>query len=232
MPRDYEALAFDLLGDTLDDPPDRARRIAAVYAALYLEDPLVHQWCGLAAFVARHIGMGLEANLGPLQAPFARGNLAVYRDVVPEFLRFRDGAPVRGELEGAFNQLRRADQVALRDLDAAEAHAWRGLIDMSVVEQTVMCQPVYDEMGETGSMFLQPFCMFRMGFDTAAPILHFEGWNPGDLAQRMAWVKGTLLPAWASWRQDHGEQLRADLDLIRRDAGVRLRDLPPARIAA
>lgn len=232
MPRDYEAIASDLLAPHQDDPPARARRIAAIYAALYLEDPLLHQWCGLASFVARHIAMGLETGLGPLQDPFADGNLAIYSDIVPAFFRFRDGAPVTGKLEVGFNSLRRADVLARRDRAAAEVQANVGLWELSAVEQTVICQPVYDRLNWVAQHLLAPFVMFRFGYDTASPIVKFDGWNPADLDSRLRWVKEEVLPTWARFHAENTEQIRADLDRVRREGEVRLSQLPAPLLAA
>ena len=224
--RDYEALAHGLLEPHADAPAPRARRIAAIYAALYLEDPLLHQWCGLASFVARQVYQGLETGLGPLQDHFAKGNLAIYSDIVPAVLRFRDGRPVGGLLEAGFNALRRADGLARVSVSAAEAAGIEGLTQISMVEQEVVCQPIYDEMGPTLSRTLGPFVVFRLGHDTAALVLRFDARNPGDAAQRMGWVKRVVLPAWITLHRENEARIRADLDRVRREGGVRLDDLP------
>lgn len=224
--RDYDALALGLLAPHLHDPAPRARRIAAIYASLYLEDPLLHQWCGLAAFVARHVSMGLETGLGPLQAHFAEGNLAIYRDIVPAFLRFRDRAPVPGKLGPGFALLNEADEVALDDLPRAEALAQEALWLLSCVEQTDICQPVYDRMGWWGQRLLSPFVLFRFGYDTAAPVVKFDGDRPSDLSDRLLWMEREVMPAWRRYHGLNSEHIRADLDRIRRDGDVRVEHLP------
>ena len=224
--RDYPGLALELLAPHANDPAPRAMRIAAIYASLYLEEPLLHQWCGLAAFVARHISMGLEMGLGPLQRHFADGNLAIYSHIVPAFLQFRDGQPVSGRLGPGFELSRQADILARNDLAAAERVAAEALWHFAVIEQTDMCQPAYDAMGFVGRQFLRPFVLFRFGYDSAAPILKFDGRIPANLAQRLTWVKRVVSPAWEGFRRANDVQIRADLDRIRRDGGVRLSMLP------
>ncbi len=228
--RDYDALARELLHPHEEDPAPRARRISGVYAALYLEDPLLHQWCGLASFVARHVGMGLETGLGPLQEHFAETNLAIYEDITPAFLRFRDGVPVPGKLATGFGHLAEADEVALTDLDRAEALAAQALWDLSLVEQRDMCQPGYDRMGWMGRRALAPFVLFRFGYDSAAPIVKFDGDRPGDLEERLRWMQDEVMPAWRAWHRTNSEFIRADLDRIRREGEVRL-DMLPRRLA-
>ena len=230
--RDYAGLALELLHPYEEDPAPRALRIAAIYASLYLEEPLLHQWCGLAAFVARHVSMGLETGLGPLQEHFAEGNIRIYQDITPAFLRFRDGLPVPGRLGPGFELSRQADAIARTNLAEAERLAARALWHFAVVEQTDMCQPAYDAMGWLGRRALRPFVLFRFGYDSAAPILRFAGSSPTDLTERLEWVRQTISPAWAAHRRAHETQIRADLDRIRRDGGVRLDMLPPRQRAA
>lgn len=228
MSRDYDAIAAALLAPHQDDPAPRARRIAGIYASLYLEDPLLHQWCGLASFVARHVSMGLESNLGPLQDHFARTNLAIYEDIVPAFLRFRDGVAVPKKLEAAFQELRSADEIARFDLDRAESVAADALWDISVVEQRDTCQPNYERMGWLGERLLAPFVLFRFGYDSASPIVKFDGDSPSNLEQRLRWMSDEVMPRWRAWRRTNSEIIRADLDRVRREGGVRLDDLPRA----
>lgn len=230
--RDYAGLAQELLHPYEDDPAPRALRIAAIYASLYLEEPLLNQWCGLAAFVARHIAMGLETGLGPLQDHFAAGNIGIYHDITPAFLRFRDGLPVEGRLGPGFALNREADRLARTDLAAAEARASEALWHFAVVEQTDLCQPAYDAMGWAGRHLLRPFVLFRFGYDTAAPILKFAGKNPANLTERLTWVRDVISPSWAAHRRSNDGQIRADLDRIRRDGGVTLSMMPPIRRAA
>lgn len=230
--RDYASLALELLHPFEEDPAPRALRIAAIYASLYLEEPLLHQWCGLAAFVARHVSMGLETGLGSLQEHFADGNISIYQDIIPAFLAFRDGQPVSGRLGPGFDLSREADALARTDLAGAEAKAAAALWHFAVVEQTDMCQPAYDAMGWLGRRALRPFVLFRFGYDTAAPILRFGGKDPTNLGERLQWVRETIAPAWTRHRQTHEAQIRADLDRIRRDGSFRLDMLPRAERAA
>ena len=226
MSRDYDAIAAELLVPYQDDPAPRARRIAGLYASLYLEDPLLHQWCGLASFVARHVGMGLESNLGPLQEHFARTNLAIYSDIVPAFLRFRDRAAIPTKLAPAFGKLLEADEIARDDLDRGESVAAEALWDISVIEQRDICQPNYERMGWLGERLLAPFVLFRFGYDSASPIVKFDGSSPSDLRQRLAWMADEVMPHWRAWRRANAEIIRADLDRVRREGTVRLDDLP------
>jgi hypothetical protein len=177
------------------------------------------------------VAEGLETWLGSYQDNFAAGNLAIYRDVTPAFLRFRDGVPVWGPLEPGFNALRRADLLARHDLRAAGAEVYEGLRRISHVEQGIICQPIYDAMTPPERALLRPFLLFRMGWDAASPIVRFDGEDPGDCAQRLAWVESEVLPAWSRLTASGPALVRADLDRIRREGGVRADDLPPYRVS-
>lgn len=214
-----------LLGDTLLRPVPRARRIAGLYAALYLEDPLLHQWGGLAAFVARHVHLAMESTEGALERFMARGNLDIYRATMPAFLRFRRRQAAVGPLRHGFGLLARADGITGRDLAFGQRLADRGLTRMAEVEQRDIVQPAYDELGPIQARLLAPFLRFRMGWDSAAPLYDFDGGDPRRADQRLAWARREVLPAWRRLQQERPDLLRADLDRLRRWAGVRMEEL-------
>ncbi|MCK6506853.1 hypothetical protein L6R53_26365 [Myxococcota bacterium] len=214
-----------LLGDTLLRPVPRARRVAGLYAALYLEDPLLHQWGGLAALVARHVHLAMESTEGALERFMARGNLDIYRATMPAFLRFRRRAPAIGPLRDGFDLLLQADTMARQDLGQGQAMADRGLTLLAEVEQRDIVQPAYDELGPVQARLLAPFLRFRMGWDPAAPLYDFDGTDPRQADQRVAWARREVLPAWRRLQQERPDLLRAELDRLRRWAGVRMEEL-------
>lgn len=220
------ALADRLLGDTLDRPVPRSRRIAGLYAALYLEEPLLHQWGGLAAFVARHIHLAMESAEGLYEPFVAKGNLDIYRATMPAFLRFRRRDAEPGPLRPGVSLLHRADSVALRDPDFARRIAHRGLCLMTEVEQREIVQPAYDQLGGVQARLLAPLLRFRLGWDTASPVIDFDGSDPRKAGQRVAWATDEVLPRWHTEYMERPERLRADLERVRRWAGVRMEDLP------
>jgi len=221
------ALADQLLGDTLHRPVPRARRIAGLYAALYLEEPLLHQWAGLAAFVARHIHLAMDSAEGLFEGFMARGNIDIYQATMPAFLRLRQGRPPPvGPFAPAMHLLARADSRALDDPASAEALAAQALEQLSVVEQRDIVAPAYRELGPIAAHLLAPLMRVRLGWDTAGPVYDFDGTDARDPAQRLQWARSEILPAWQRLRSHQGELLRSDLDRLRRWAGVRLEELP------
>lgn len=227
MPTDPDLLLADsLLGDTIERPVLRSRRIAGLYAALYLEDPLLHQWGGLAAFVARHIHLAMESAEGLYEGFVAQGNLDIYRATMPAFLRFRRAETEPGALRVGFGMLHRADRIAARDPAFARRIAHRGLSLLTETEQREIVQPAYDRLGGLQARLLAPLLRFRLGWDTACPVIDFDGNDPRQASQRLHWANDEVLPRWQREHQERPERLRADLERVRRWAGVRMEDLP------
>jgi hypothetical protein len=219
-------LADALLGDSLDLPVLRARRIAGLYAALYLEDPLLHQWGGLAAFVARHIHLAMESAEGLYEGFVSQGNLDIYRATMPAFLRFRRRNDETGPLRRGFGLLLRADGIAARDPAFARRIAHRGLSLLTETEQREIVQPAYDRLGPIQARLLAPLLRFRLGWDTACPVIDFDGSDPRQAEQRLHWANDEVLPRWQREFTERPERLRADLERVRRWAGVRMGELP------
>jgi hypothetical protein len=228
----YVGEAERLIGDVVDDPAARSRRIGALYACFFLEDSLLYAWSGLASFVCREIYWALEDDsfvTRPFDGFLAAGNLAIYRSFMPGLLRFRDGGPQpEGDpLAPAFDLLARARDSASparrREL------AWDALVALSEVEQARVIQPLYDELPRWKRRYLGLFFHFRMGWDTAAPSLRFPGKDPANLVERRRWMHETILPKWRDALDERVEALRRDCDENRRDAEVRASRLPPIR---
>ncbi len=217
-----------LLDGTDAHPVQRARRIAGLFAALYVEEPLLHQWCGLACFVARHIHDAMTTP-EPLYFQFmAEGNRRIYEAMMPAFLRFRDRRPDPGPMATAFQTLRSADQAALANLRLGEELALTGMRQLAEHEQGVVIQPAYDRLPGLPAHILAPLMRFNLGWDSAAPEIGFDGDDPREAAQRIAWATTEVLPAWQAERAAHGPRLRQHADRVRRWAGVRMEELPRA----
>lgn len=225
---DYLTDALDMLAPHMRDPTRRAQRIYGIYAALYLEEPLLHAWCGLASFVGRKVYRILEVGTaGVFDGFLAEGNMAIYRNLVPELLCFRAGDARQSRLSSALAQLRLADQVANADLTQAERLADAALVRISEVEQRDIVQPVYDRVPEEKQLVLATQFAFRMGADTAGPVVRFTGNNPANVDERMQFVYDDVLPHWRAWTKREPERVRADVTRLWREAGTpRLPELP------
>lgn len=237
-PDPFLVQAEGLLGDTLDDPVPRSLRIAGLYAAFFLEEPFGFRWGGIACFVAWHIHKALQTpDLDVDDAIFGVGvhevlgeaNVAIYRNVVPAWLRFRAGEPVPGPMGEGFVRLRAADERLLHDPAAALAEMEEATCAFCRVEQEEVVQPLLARLPRSVQGRLAPLYQFRLGWDTAAPVIRFHGDNPADFAQRWAWTNEEVLPRYHAWLRSHAEEHRADCDRLRRRAGVRLDHLPARR---
>lgn len=230
MAKDYDDLALSLLGEFRDRPQERALRIAGIYATIYLEDPFLFRWFGLAAFVARQVNVVLRGTalaMPEFYAMLAEGNLTIYRTMTAGALAFRDGELIAGDLESGYRKLMESDGLARTDLPGADALVQEALLELCEVEQAVIVQPLYEGLSMNLRHFMAQVYVFRLGFDTARPVLKFPGTDPGDLAQRRRWMTSEILPAFQRWQSESPEWLRADCERLRRHVGVRADLLPP-----
>lgn len=216
----YQQKALALLGDTLHEPVSRSRRIVELYARMYLEEPFLNRWFGLACFVGRQIHWVLNSGeFAPhleLIQMLGRGNLVIYQSIMGATLQVRDGAPLSGPLAPGFSLLQEADRLAETDLEGAEAKVRRALSALCQVEQRVYVQPEYDTLPPAQYALLDRVFMFRLGFDTGAPVLRFRGKQIVNADIRCRWMEEEVLPVYLRWYDSRREWLRADVDRIRR----------------
>lgn len=236
MSRDYEATAEALISDVLHDPPVRALRVAGIYAALFLEEPFLFVWGGVACFVAAYLHHVLvltetraeDAVIGEdVNRLIGDIGLDIYRNILPDYLRFRDGVGVTGRLGEAFAQMRAADEALGASTDAGFEQMRGALVALCRVEQEEIAQPHFASLPLGVQRRLEPFYLFRLGADSAAPVLRFTGENPCNFAERWAWTEQRVLPAYLHVWRTNGQGLRAEADRLRRMSGVKLGDLPP-----
>jgi len=151
----------------------------------------------------------------------AAGNLKIYRTITAGALAFRDGEVIGGELEGGYRKLQQADILARSDLMSADKLVHEALVELCDIEQEVIVQPLYNDLSPQIRHFMAQVYVFRLGYDTAQPVLKFPGTDPGNLDQRRRWMKTEILPAFRRWQQESPEWLRADCERLRRHVGVR-----------
>lgn len=209
-----------LIADVAGRDADRALRISGLYALVFLESSFAGSWCGLASFVALHVHRVLSGPSLGFGDAIAEGNVNIYRAIMPAWLDRRVGRPVEGPLAPSFAALARAEALLASDPVGADVGAERALEEMCVIEQRVVTQPVFESMSTWRRRRLRGAFLFRLGLDTAAPIVRFPGDDPTSLEQRLAWTRHGVLPAWERARVERLEWIRADLDRIRRKAGL------------
>jgi hypothetical protein len=224
--RDHDVCAELLLGSTRDEACARSLRIAGIYALLYLEEPFLASWCGLAAFVALQVHRALCGPTFGYRAMMGEANVAIYRAIVPGFLRLRDGVPVPGALGVPFAWLVEADTVTRTDAVRGRQLVEAAAAEISRLEQIEVAQPIFAKLSYLQRKAMRELFLFRLGFDSAAPVIRFPFPNPADLDQRLRFTREHVLPAWNAAERDSAEWLRADCDRLRRLAGVGEGDLP------
>lgn len=209
-----------------EHPAARARRITAIYASFYQVDPLLYGWCGLAAYVGRRVYDVLDTGV-----PFGRdllveGNLAVYRSMIPNFVafRWRTSLPTAA-LEGVFNTLRVADQIARVDLGAARAIASSACLLASTYEQREVVQPLFERLGPAERTVLARNLGFRLGRDTAAPFLQCGG-DGTQVEVRCAWMAQVVLPRWQGFSERNEALVKADMEFFRSDGRLLTHSIP------
>ena len=122
--------------------------------------------------------------------------------------------------------LAEANHLAATDPQGADRLVHQSLLALCDVEQRQIVQPHYDGLPRLSRRLMAKVFNFRLGYDTAAPVLSFRGTDPGDPEQRCEWMSQVILPAFDQWRTENPEWLRADCDRIRRKAGIKLSELP------
>ncbi len=226
------AAAHDLLGSTAHEPISRARRISAIYACCYLEDPFVGAWVGLASYVGRRVHHALEGPASVWRDLMGDGNQSIYMALVPAWLLFRAGAPIPGPLSPGFNQVRLAD-LALRHRPVdpgAFTLAERGLAEICEAEQREILQPAYDALDPAFREPLRALFSFRLGLAPIAPVLSWDDafGAPWIATDRCRWMNARVLPAWARARALDESLVRAEVDRTRRWGGMRCEELRAA----
>jgi len=214
------------LGTTVDDPRARSLRVSGLYALFYLEEPLLHSWCGLASFVALQVHRALAGPTFGYRTMMGKANLAIYDGIVPALLRRRDGAPIAGRMAAPFRILAEADRVVETDLARGLALSDQAVVELSRVEQTEVAQPIFASLTRWQRRAIRELFVFRLGLDSAAPVIRFPYRDPADVEQRLRFTREHVVPAWVEARATRAEWIRADLDRLRRMAQLSAEDLP------
>jgi hypothetical protein len=156
----------------------------------------------------------------------AEANVAIYRAIVPSFLRLRDGLPPEGRMAEPFRWLAQADEAICDEPIRARSLVREAVAEISRVEQTEVAQPIFSTLSWWQRRGMRELFLFRLGFDSAAPVVRFPYRNPADLRQRMRFTRELVLPAWDGAQAGRMEWLRADCNRLRQLAELREGDLP------
>jgi hypothetical protein len=197
----------------------RNEAITAAYAEMYLRDPQIYKWAGMAALTSATVGRGMyimrglkQTRLGSMIGLFGRevaetfdnlgvGNLAVFGDIYWQHMAYEQGGIA--ELEGIFRSGgldRRAFQ-AWRQIDEGrrthdQALIWEGNTALLYFEQKEVLQPqVYDSnkalWSEVSGWIPSPIPGHRETFGDFS-----RDGNIGVFEERWEWIEQSMLPRW------------------------------------
>jgi hypothetical protein len=132
----YQAQAYGTLGMTPQqfgsmDPVERNTRINAAYSQMYMDNPDVMKWAGMASYASETVGVGMM-QAGALNIPgvqgltgapdgdrlgqlFAQGNGELFQDIYWQHLAFQ---------HGGVDELRRAAKEDPSSIDPRQIAAW------------------------------------------------------------------------------------------------------------
>jgi hypothetical protein len=197
----------------------RNQAITAAYAEMYLRNPQVYKWAGMAALTSATVGRGMyvmyglrQAHLGIVFGLFGSevaetirqlrtGNLAVFTDIYWQNMAYDQGGLAELEQIGRAGEL---DQRALHGWQLIDAGrragdrdlVWAGNTVLLHYEQKEVLQPqVYDHnpalWREVSGWIPSPIPGHREIFGDFA-----RGGNIGVFSQRWSWIEGHMLPRW------------------------------------
>lgn len=218
-------------------PRERNRLISAEYAALYLSDPSVYKWAGMAAFASDLVGIGIQfgeflkyypdyANVVQQTEEFlAAGNAAVFNDIYWQHEAYRVGG-----LE-EMKRLRATEQIVQDQIEAWELidkgnkngdanMIWLGNKKLLRYEQFITLQPIYEKFSDL-SKLISPFMISPIPgnldpFQVAVPL-----GNIGDKNDRWNWIAGSMLPSWNTLSdKDRGKAMSELTSIVENSKGV------------
>ena len=197
----------------------RNQAITAAYAEMYLRNPKLYVWAGMAALTSATVGRGMyimfslgQTWMGSLVGLFRRevaetfgnlgiGNHAVFKDIYWQHVAYEEGG--LGELERVFRagQLDRRAMRGWRQIDAGRRTenadlVWQGNATLLHFEQKEVLQPqVYNTnprlWQEIAGWVPSPIPGHHQSFEEFV-----RGGNIAVFDDRWAWIEHSMLPHW------------------------------------
>ncbi|HJZ46113.1 MAG TPA: hypothetical protein VKE41_03065 [Roseiflexaceae bacterium] len=207
------------------NPGDRAcvlkrnENVTAAYAEMYLRNPGVYKWAGMAALTSAAVGRGMymihylkQSRLGLMVGLFGSevanvtamlgaGNLAVFEDIYWQHLAYERAGIAELEQIYQAGGLDRRVMRSWRQIDAGrrtndQELIWEGNRGLLHYEQKQVLQPaVYDGKRELwkalSGWIMSPIPGHAETIEAFAP-----GANIGVFDDRWAWIEQRMLPRW------------------------------------
>lgn len=218
----------------------RNEQITAAYSEMYLRNPNVYLWAGMAALTSAEVGRGmyqmrllqrsrmgwliglLQRDIDVIFAALGQGNMAVFEDIYWQHMAYELAGLAELERIHAAGELNDTAITAWRLIDAGrragdESLIWQGNLQLLYFEQREVLQPtVYDS---------RPSLWRHLSRWIESPLLgHYETFgayapaaNIGIFEQRWHWISTSLVPRWQ--RLVAQDAARVELSLQRRMLG-------------
>jgi len=209
----------------------RNQAITAAYAEMYLRNPQVYKWAGMAALTSATVGRGMylmyglrQARLGSVVGLFGRevaetfrqlgvGNRAVFTDIYWQHIAYEQGGLAELEAIGQAGDLNQRALQGWRTIDAGrrvgnQDLVWQGNTVLLQFEQQEVLQPqVYDRnqalWAEVSGWIPSPIPGHREIFGDFA-----RGGNIGVFHERWRWIEGRMLPRWRALADSQPARVR------------------------
>ena len=197
----------------------RNEYVTAAYAEMYLRNPEVYKWAGMAALTSAAVGRGMymihylkQSHMGLMLGLFGRevaavsdmlgaGNLAVFEDIYWQHLAYERAGIAELERIARVGGLDPRVLHSWRQIEQGrhnrnQALIWEGNRGLLHYEQQQVLQPaVYDGNSELwkalSGWILSPIPGHTETIESFAP-----GANIGIFADRWAWIEQRMLPHW------------------------------------
>lgn len=212
---------IDLMADatTLHEIVQRNELVTAAYAEMYLRNPTVYRWAGMAALTSAAVGRGMylmamlqRSRLAPLIGLLnsdvmevirllGEGNLAVFNDIYWQHMAYEWGG--MAEIERVFRagQLDRMALLGWQQIEQGRHTGnadliWQGNTTLLYFEQREVLQAkVYD-----GNPHLWRLLSGWITSPMLGQYQTFEAFDPhgslGIFEQRWRWIEQSMLPWW------------------------------------
>lgn len=214
----------------------RNEYVSAAYAEMYLRNPSIYKWAGMAALTSAAVGRGMylmhylkRSRLGGMLGLFHRevadvsfmlgtGNLAVFADIYWQHMAYEQAGI--GEIERIYQAGKLDRQVlrAWRQIDAGrrandQELIWAGNRGLLYYEQKEVLQPaVYDGKTELwqalSGWIMSPIPGHNETIEAFAP-----GANLGIFDHRWLWIEQRMLPRWQELSERRASQVERRLQV-------------------
>lgn len=263
----YARQADKLIQGAGGDVRERNRAITGAYASLYVENPQAFQWLGAAAYASGQVGFLMDAldvgnaaadgaaaqpnlpingaardvikqNAGAVKKMMADGNIAIYKNIFPVSLAYKNGGiqelrRLGSELRAtkpkafdetfkplldAYEQIDKGVKLNQKRAGAGNMFLTDGTNAIIEFEQREIAQPLFDK---------NPKLVYAMGIIAFGDLdaddssidrntfsmfqLHAPTGNFGNPDTRVDWIKNDIFVNWDKHRTERSAEVRGQM---------------------